>query len=35
MINYFSFYRPVFMVQLLIAELLFTCRLKKRGDVLA
>ena len=31
MINYFSFYRPVFMVQLLIAELLFTCRLKKRG----
>ena len=30
MINYFSFYRPVFMAQLLIAEFLFTCRLKKR-----
>ena len=30
MISYFSFYRPVFMAQLLIAEFLFTCRLKKR-----
>lgn len=30
MITYFSFYRPVFMAQLLIAEFLFTCRLKKR-----
>lgn len=30
MINYFSFYRPVFMLQLLIAEFLFTVRLRKR-----
>ncbi len=30
MISYFLFYRPVFMTQLLIAEFLFTCRLKKR-----
>lgn len=31
MISFFSFYKPLFMVQLLISEFLFTCRLKKRS----
>ncbi|MBR4210596.1 MAG: sensor histidine kinase [Lachnospiraceae bacterium] len=30
MIHYFSFYKPLFMAQLLVAEFLFSCRLPRR-----